>query len=34
MSGCYHQGFILERETGHEALPPTNFENFVVFPSF
>ena len=31
---CYDQGLISKRNTGHQALPPTNFETFLIFPSF
>ena len=30
---CYDQSLISGRETGHEALLPTNFEIFLIFPS-
>ena len=38
---CFHEIFcsldqilVFERETGHWAVPPTNFKIFLMFPSF
>ena len=31
---CYDQSLNSGCGTGHEALPPTNFEIFLIFPSF
>ena len=31
---CYSQSLTCGRETGHWALPPTNVEILLIFPSF